>query len=42
MKKRLAVTIDEKLYEQIVKLAKLDNRNLSNFVETLLKKSLDK
>ena len=42
MKKRLAVTVDEKLHERIVENAKKENRNLSNYVETLLIKALDK
>ena len=35
-KVRLAVTVDEELYEKIVEQAKEENRNLSNYVETLL------
>lgn len=36
MKKVLQATIDEKLLAKIKKLAKAQNRNVSNYVETLL------
>lgn len=39
-KERLAVTIDKDLKRRIVEQAKAENRNLSNYVETLLYKVL--
>lgn len=41
-KERLAVTIDKELMRRIVEQAKAENRNLSNYVETLLYKVLGK
>lgn len=41
-KERLAVTIDKELMQRIVEQAKAENRNLSNYVETLLYKVLGK
>lgn len=41
MKKRLVVTINEELYKLLKEKAAQENRNLSNFVETLLYKALD-
>ena len=41
-KERLAVTIDKELYRRIVEQAKAENRNLSNYVETLLYQVLGK
>lgn len=43
MKKgRLVVTIDEKLLERLIQGARDDNRNLSNYVETLLYRIFEK
>lgn len=41
-KERLAVTIEQDLLERLVELSKKENRNLSNYVETLLYRALDK
>lgn len=41
MKKIISMRIDEDLYKQIKKLADLQNRNFSNFVETVLKEYID-
>lgn len=41
MKERLVVTINEELYKLLKEKAAQENRNLSNFVETLLYKALD-
>lgn len=41
MKERLVVTINEELYKLLKEKAAKENRNLSNFVETLLYKALD-
>ena len=36
MKKKINITIDEKLLERIREVAKDENRNLSNMIENLL------
>jgi hypothetical protein len=41
-KGRLVVTIDEKLLERLIQGARDDNRNLSNYVETLLYRIFEK
>lgn len=41
MKERLVVTIEEELYHILKEKAAAENRNLSNFVETLILKALD-
>lgn len=41
MKKVLQATIEEKLLEMLKEQAKIENRSLSNLVETLLYKALD-
>jgi len=40
VKTRLTITIEEKLLEKLKKKAKLVNRNLSNYVEWLLKRTV--
>jgi predicted DNA-binding protein len=42
VKRRLAVTVEDELLERLVELAKQENRTLSNYVETLLYKALEK
>ncbi len=37
MKEKISITIDKKILEQIKKLAKQENRSLSNFIENILK-----
>ena len=41
MKKVLTVTIEEELLNVLKKTAELENRNLSNLVETLLYKAIN-
>lgn len=40
MKKKISISIDEELLEQIMAIAKNENRNLSNMLETLLREAL--
>ena len=39
-KKRLAVTVEDYILERLIEEAQSQNRNLSNYVETLLIKAL--
>lgn len=41
MKKMMAVTIEESLYDSLKNQAENENRSLSNLVETLLYRALD-
>lgn len=38
MKKRRCIFIEEKVWEQLQKLAKKENRSASNFIEYLIEK----
>lgn len=42
MKKAIGVTIEVEIYDQIKKLADAEGRNLSNMVEFILRKYLEK
>lgn len=41
MKKNIAVTIDESIIDKIKDLALIENRNISNLVETILRDYLE-
>lgn len=41
MKKSIAVTIDESIMDKIKDLALIENRNISNLVETILRDYLE-
>ena len=41
MKKMMAVTIEESLYDSLKNQAENENRSLSNLVETLLYRAID-
>jgi predicted CopG family antitoxin len=41
MKRRMSITIDETVYNNVCELAKKENRNVSNMIELLIKGILE-